>query len=153
MYRQKRLIPLIILLGLFVGCAQNNPPEVTVLQTGSTVLDAATRLQRGITQLTDNKTLPVATAQKLTGYVQQVYDKSGPLGDAVQSYKSITDLNLRKQKASDIVQMIADINSPLSQILKESIPEGALKELATLVSNVVATVAQVQATIAQSLAK
>jgi len=124
-----------------------------VLQTGSTVLDAATRLQKGITQLTDNKTIPVATAQKLTGYVQQVYDKSGPLGDAVQAYKAMTDLNLRKQKASEIVQMIADINSPLSQILKEAVPEGALKELSTLAGNVVATVAQVQASIAQALAK
>src|SRR5262245_43848848 len=76
------------------SCASHNPPDVTALQVSGTVLDTATALQKWITAQTDAKTIPVDVAQKLTGYVDQVYQKSGPLGDAVKAYHELSDVQL-----------------------------------------------------------
>lgn len=143
----------VILVSACSSCAGNNPPDVVALQVGGTVLDTATALQKQITAWTDAKTLSVPMAQKLTGYVQQVYDKSGPLGDAVKAYHDITDLNLKKLKAAEIEQLIADINSPLGKLLAEAVPEGVLRQFTLLVTNVMDAITKAQASVVAELKK
>lgn len=150
------VVPLVFVAFLSLGfgassCAHNPAPDVTVLQYGSTVLASATALQKGITALTDSKVLPVPLAQKLTSYVDLVYAASGPLGEAVQQYHSLTDLNLKKLMAAKIAQLITNINGPIGKLLAEVVPAGAVNQIAQLAGNVMAAVAQVQLLIAQNL--
>jgi PBP1b-binding outer membrane lipoprotein LpoB len=150
--RRSRLSILALAL-LLADCASNpNPADVQVLQTGSTVLQAATALQKGITASTDAKVLPVPLAQKLTGYVAIVSQKSGLLENAVQAYHAATTVDLRKAKAAEIQQLLTDINSPIAQLLNEALPDGAVRQLTLLVGNVMSAVASVQRAIGASLA-
>lgn len=154
MTRVRRLrLPILVLAILASSCASNpNPADVQVLQTGSSVLKAATALQRGITASTDAKALPVPLAQKLTGYVDLVYQKSGLLEHAVQAYHAATTTDLRKAKAAEIQQLLTDINAPIAQLLNEALPEGAVRQLTLLVGNVMSAIASVQSAIGTSLA-
>ena len=146
----RRYLALVALL-FMSACAANVKPETTVATYGTTVLAAATELQKGITSATDTKVIPVATAQKLTAYVEEVYAKSGTLGEGLKAYHAATSVDLRKAKASEIVKLIADINTATGQILGTSLPSGAVQTINTLVANVIAAVGAVQAEVAKGL--
>jgi len=148
---RNRRVSAIVLALVISGCAGNKQPETAVAHYGNTVLETATALQKGITAATDAKTLPVDIAQKLTSYSEQIYQKSGPLGDALRAYHTATTLDLRKLKAAEVQALINDVNSPLSKILQEAIPQPALQQITTLVANVMASVAAVQAEVAKAM--
>lgn len=135
------------------GCAsRTNPPDVTVLQTGSTVLQTASALQKGITAATDAGSLPVPLARKLTGYVEVVYAKSGQLETAVQAYHLATAIDVRRLKAAEIQALLTDLNAPLGKLLAEALPAGVVRQLTLLAGNVMAAIASVQLSIASSVA-
>lgn len=139
------------ILLLAPACASNTKPETTVAAYGATVLGAATELQKGITASTDAKVLPVATAQKLTGYVEVVYAKSVLLGEALKGYHAATSVDLKTVHAAEVVKLIADINGTVSQILGTALPDGAVKTINALVGNVIAAVGLVQAEVSKGL--
>lgn len=150
MTRVRRVVIAMIMLCV-TGCAGNVKPDVAAARGGNVALTTATALQHGITNLTDAKVLPVEQAQRLTGYSEIIYQKSGPLGDALRAYHAATTLDVRKLKAAEIQTLINDINAPLGKMLNEALPPGALTELTKLIGNVMGTVANVQTEVAKIL--
>jgi hypothetical protein len=142
-----------MLVALFVvGCgAGQAPPETQVAHYETTVLGAATALQKGITAATDAKSLPVPIAQQLTGYVEQVYATSGKLNTALVAYHAAATLDLRKIQAAQVQQLVAELNTILSQILGVAIPPGAGTQIVTLAGQVIGAIGAVQAEIAKGL--
>lgn len=133
------------------GCAGNRKPDVVIAQTGTTILAAVTELQKGITQMTDAKLLPVPTAQKLTGYLETVYSKSGSLSDALKAYHAATTPLDKQSKAALIQALLTQLNGPLAEMLGVSVPPGVVASLSKLVGNVMAVVGAVQAEVARGL--
>lgn len=145
------LLAIVISTAAFPSCAGNNKPDTTVAVYGTNVLGAATELQKGVTAATDAGILPVAKAQTITAHVKIVYDKSGPLGDALRAYHAATALDVRNLKASEIQGWIADINGAIANILNVSLPEGAVAQISSLVGKVLAAISAVQAEVAKGL--
>lgn len=147
--RVKRIVVLATLLAV-VSCAGHKAP-VIVVQTTGTVVDAATALQKAVTAATDAGVLPVPLAQKLTGYNEVIYAKSGTLLEAVRAYSTLQAPDLKKLKAAEVQQLVADVNAQLARFLKESLPQGVLSQLTALVGNVMSAVSAVQLQVAKGL--
>ena len=133
------------------GCAGNVKPETQVARIGTSVLGAATELQKGITASTDAGVLPVATAQTLTSYVEVISAKGASLGEALRAYHAATALDLKQVKASEIQDLIADMNATIGRSLGTALPDGALSQITALVGNVITAVGSVQAEVAKGL--
>lgn len=147
--RIKHIVVLASLLA-FISCMGNKAP-VVVVQTTGTVVEAATALQKAVTAATDAHALPIPLAQKLTGYNEVIYAKSGTLLEAVRAYSLLQAPDLKKLKASEIQQLIADVNAQLGKFLGESLPQGVLSQLTALVGNVMSAVSAVQLQVAKGL--
>lgn len=147
--RLKRIVVLTTLLAI-VSCSGNKAP-VVVVQTTGTVVDAATALQKAVTAATEAHLLAVPLAQKLTSYNEAIYTKSGTLLEAVRAYAALQAPDLKKLKAAEIQQLIADVNAQLGRFLGESLPQGVLSQLTALVGNVMAAVSAVQLQVAKGL--
>lgn len=145
------LLLIMAALVMAVSCTGNPKPETTVARTGNAVLESTAVLQRGITVATDAKQLPVDVARRLTGYSEQVYKASGPLGDALRAYHAATTLDLKRINAAEIQTLLSDINTPLGKMLAETIPGGALQQITALISNVMTAVSNVQHEIAATM--
>lgn len=152
-HRPRLALAALLAYAVSSGACAKQPPEVTAAHIGSSVLETAEALQRGITRETDAKVLPVALAQKLTGYTQIIYDKSGPLGEALRRYHAATTIDLKNASAAEIQAGIAEITQALNLFLKEPLPAGIASELSSLAANVMAAIASVQAEVAKSLGK
>lgn len=142
---------LVMALLALPNCATNSAPETNIISGGATVLEAATMLQRGITAQTDAGTLNVELAQRMTDTVDQIYQKSTPLGEALKAYHAATNLDVKKLQAANIQKMVADVNSLVATLLGNPIPEGSLKQVSLLIGNLIASVGAVQAEIARGL--
>lgn len=151
MTRTRMAILSLALALLLPGCAQNVKPDVAVASYGTDILKAATELQRGVTQMTDAKLLPVATAQKITDQVALVDQKSGPLSEALKAYHAATTSLDKQNKAALITTLIAQLNGPLAQILGISVPEGTVARLTKLVGDTMAIIGAIQLEVAKGL--
>jgi hypothetical protein len=147
---RQRLV-LLALVSSMSACATNSPPETTVVHYSGTVLSAATELQKGITAATDTKILPVPTAQTMTRYIEIIYERSGPLLEGLKAYHVATTIDVRRIKAAEVQQLIAEINGAIASVLQIAIPDGAVQQVTTLVGNVISAVGAVQAEVAKSL--
>lgn len=144
-------LALVLSTAALPSCAGNNKPETVVAVYGTNVLGAATELQKGVTAATDAGVIPVPKAQEITKHVKIVYDKAGPLGEALRTYNAATSVSLRNVKASEIQGWIADINGAIANILNVSLPDGAVAEISKLVGKVLAAISAVQAEVAKGL--
>jgi hypothetical protein len=134
------------------GCAGHKAPvDVQVLHTGTNVLTTVAALQRGVTQATDAKLLPVAQAKEITGYVEKAYAKSGSLEEAVKALHTATNLDVKATKVAEVQVLVGELNALLGQAVGVKVPEGALSELMKLYGGVMTAVAQVQAEVAKGL--
>lgn len=131
--------------------AGGTKPDVAVAAYGTDILKAATDLQRGVTQMTQAKLLPVATAQKITDQIALIDEKAGPVSDALKAYHAATTPLDRQSKAQLIQTLIAQLNGPLANILGISVPEGTVQRVTKLVADTMAVVAAIQAEVAKGL--
>lgn len=152
------VLAMLMLAVYTIGCASTGQPQATVAPDtriahySGTVLNAATMLQRGITSATDTGGLPIPMAQQITGYVQQIYNKSVPLETALKAYHAATTTGPRSLAGADIQKIVADINGLIGQILGSKMPEGGTAtQIIALVGNVIAAVGSVQSEIAAVL--
>jgi len=134
-----------------VDCAGNRQPEANIARGTASIVEAATALQKGITAATDQRAIDVALGQRLTGYSQIVYDRSGTLRDALVAYHAATTLQLKQGEAAKIQAALVDVGGAVSKMLGERIPDGALAQLSLLVGNVMNAAAQIQAEVAKTL--
>ncbi len=126
-------------------------PDVAVAAYGTDILAAATQLQKGVTQMTDAKLLPVPTAQKITDQIDAINQKAGPVSDALKAYHSATTPLDKQSKAALVQNLITQLNGPLANILGISVPEGTTQRLTKLVADTMQVVAAIQAEIAKGL--
>jgi uncharacterized membrane protein len=144
------LIAAIVLLFL-PACATNAKPDVTTAHYTTDILSAVTELQKGVTQMTDQKLLPVPVAQQITGYVKDVYAKSGDLDEALKAYHSATSATEKQSKAALIQTLLSQLDGPIASILGVAVPEGSVQRLTKLVGTVMNVVGAVQQEVAKGL--
>lgn len=145
------IVATVLMVTGYVGCATNTPPQTQVTHYTGTVLQAATELQKGVTAATDAKVMPVPMAQELSGYIKVVYDKSGPLLDALNVYNTAATLELKKKSAADIQRDIVSMNEAIGKILGVAMPEGVAVQISKLVGNVMMAIGAMQAEVAKGL--
>jgi hypothetical protein len=148
-----------ILCGVFMlallmqpACAnKTSAPEVNVLHTTTNVVEAATALQRGITNATDAGVLPVATAQTLTGYMEKLHADATVVVEKVQVYHTATSVSLKASNAAEIQTLVGKMNTLIGQVLGTALPESAATELMKLIGTVMTSIGAVQAEVAKGL--
>lgn len=135
------------------GCATASTakPDVTVASYGTTILSATADLQKMITDLTRSRLLPVVTGQKLTGYVEQVYQKSGELATALRAYHAATTPVEQQSKAALVQTLLTQLSGPLAQMLSVDLPEGTVQRLTKLIGTVMSVVGAIQSEVAKGL--
>lgn len=147
----KRLLSCVVLTLVFAGCSGNPKPETTIAQNATTIVKAATALQTYTTEATRSGILPIVAAQKITGYNEVIYARSGDLEKALQAYHDATTASAKSKGAALVQELIAQLNGPLAQILGIAVPESVAANLQKLAANVMALIGAVQAELAKSL--
>jgi len=142
---------LAVALLLTAGCSGNPKPETTIAQNTTTIVQAATALQTYTTGATKSGVLPVAAAQKITGYNEVIYARSGDLQKALQAYHDATTASAKSKGAALVQEIIGQLNGPLAQILGVAVPDSVATNLQKLAGNVIALIGAVQAELAKSL--
>lgn len=137
------------------GCATAGggkvAPDVAVASYGTDILKAATDLQRGVTQLTDSKLLPVATATKITDQIAIIDQKAPAVSQALKAYHSATTPLDKQSKAALVQTLVAQLNGPLTNILGISVPEGTVARITKLVGDTMAVISSIQMEVAKGL--
>ena len=147
------LVLLVVLAGGSFGCATAGkvPPDVAVASYGTDVLKAATDFQRTVTQMTDSKLLPVATAQQITDQIAIIDQKAGPVSDALKAYHAATTPLEKQSKAALIQTLVTQLNGPLANILGIAVPSGTVSRITKLVGDVMAVISAIQMEVAKGL--
>lgn len=138
------------------GCAttsSNVKPDVAAAHYGATILEATAALQNGITDMTRAKLIPVATAQKLTGFVEQIYTRSGELETVLKAYHAATTPSEQQSKAALVQNLLTQLSGPLASMLDVggSVQGSAVQRLTKLIGTVMSVVGAIQSDVAKGL--
>ena len=133
------------------SCATNTKPDVAVAAYTTDLVKAATELQRGVTQLTEAKLLPVATAQTVTDQIEIFGQKGDEVSVALKAYHAATTPLEKQSKAALVQALITQLNGPLAKILGITFPEGTVQRITKLVGTTMSVVSAVQAEVAKGL--
>lgn len=133
------------------GCGGKHPPDVTALQLGSTLLQNATILQKGITAKMDARELSVPLATQLSAPIEKLVARAPALENAVKAYHAATTGAAKAVAAKDVQALLTEANALMSTFLNVTIPPGVSAELTKLAATVLSTISSLQLEFARGL--
>lgn len=140
-------------LVILPACARNPDatatPQAKVSHHAANVLNAVAELQKGVTAAAKSSPAFLPTARQITEVVEQIHSRSGQLQEALRSYDAASTLQLKRLAEEQVYTQLVAINKLIGDAFGIPITDSS----ASSISKLIATVAQLVATLSEELAK